>query len=92
MSRTARVADPAYIACRDKRRSRGSILTDPMAKAVTMETEAVSTAKVMEEALDLVKEMDTGDRSFSEIAPTICNDSQGRPLSIERCWSRQGDQ
>jgi len=50
-----------------------------MAKAVTMETEAVSTAKVMEEALDLVKEMDTRDRSFSEMAPTIRNESRGRP-------------
>jgi len=57
---------------------------DPMAKAVIMETEVVSTAKVMEEALDLVKEMDTGDRSFSEMAPTIRNDSRGRPPSIQR--------
>jgi hypothetical protein len=47
------------------------------------------TVKVNEEILDqevkdLVKELDTTDRNFLKMAPTIRNDLQGQPPSIQR--------
>jgi hypothetical protein len=64
---------------------------DSMAKAMerVLEMEADTTVKASEEVLDLevkdsVKETDITDRSCLEMAPTIRNDSRGRPPSTRR--------
>jgi len=64
---------------------------DSMAKAMEPVTEAEvdSMVQVSEKILDLkvkdlVKEMDTMDRSFLKMAPTIGNDLRGRPHSVRR--------
>jgi hypothetical protein len=60
-----------------------------MELVLEMEVKPDSTVKASEEILDpevkdSVKETDTTDRSCLEMAPTICNDSPGRPPSIRR--------
>ena len=67
------------------------VAVDSMAKAMepVPEAEADSTVKVAKKILDqkvkdLVKEMDTMDRSFLKMVLTSGNDLRGRPHSIRR--------
>jgi hypothetical protein len=84
---TAKTMEPLVLEAEAEADS--TVKAKAMEPVLEAEAEANSRVKVSEEILDQevkdpVKEMDTTDRSFLKMAPTIRNDSWGLPPSIPR--------